>query len=188
MCFPQLLAPFAAIGKAVGGAVGAGAANLGTAGLTSVGLQTVGGLVGAFGQYQNARAAGKAASMNAAAAEKASREQYEAGQKESDKLQRQAALSQGTIRAQMAANGIDPGSGDALSFLQEQQELATEDAFTIRENARRVAQNQSTDAANYRAEASSARSASFFGPMGTLLTTGAKVGEKYAGWAAQGAY
>lgn len=185
MCFPAAMTALAGVGKTVGTALGMGGATLGPAGHASVALTTMSGLLGAYGQFANASAASKAASRNAAEAEKASREQFEAGLDDSDKQRRAAALSRGSIKAQMAANGIDPGSGDALSFLQEQQDLAEEDAFTIRENARRVAQGTSTTAANYRAEAASARSARFFEPLGTLLTTGAKVGEKYATWAAQ---
>lgn len=192
--FPALAPLFASAGTAAAtagaaaGAAGAASAGIGAMGTLSLGLSTAGGLISAYGQIQNNKATARAAKLNAAATEKASRDSIAAGEKESDKLRRQGAISTGAMRAQMAANGIDPNSADAMSLLNEQRTLIEEDAFTIRENSRRQGQGMAQQSANYTADASTARSNAFFQPMGTLLTTGAKVGEKYASWSGAGSY
>lgn len=190
MCVPAIMPALATVGKTVGTALGlgggaAGAGGLGMAGNAAVALQTIGGGLTALSQYQNAKVAGKVARQNAAAADEAARERIAAGERESDKQRRIGAIQEGRTRAAMAANGLDPTGADALSFLDEQGTLIEEDAYTIRENARRGAQQGAQTAANFRAEAATARQNAFFQPISTVLTTGAKVGNKYSTWVAE---
>ena len=192
MCFNAIMA-LPAVTKAIT-ALGGTAAATGTAAGTAAGIGTAGGIstaltvgsgiIGAYGQYVNARAQERVAEQNAAAQEEAARESITIGERESDRQRRAGAISNSRIRAQLAANGIDPGSDAALDFLDEQRELIEEDAFTIRTNALSQAQNQTRAASNFRADAATARSNAFFQPLGTVLTTGARVGAKYSQWAA----
>jgi len=205
MCFAPVISAIASIGSQIGTALGGVAGTAGAAGAAG-GLSTAftigGGLLSAYGQMQNARAAeasarasARVSEQNARAQERANLEILEAGREESDKARRQAALTQGTQRAAMAANGVDVTSADAIDLIDDSRWLAEADAFAIRENARRRAQGGAVTAANYRADAdsarmdaASARSAAFYRPLGTILTTGAKVGSKYSAWAADDQY
>lgn len=131
---------------------------------------------------QNSKAQAAAAISTAQAQEAAARDAIEQGNQESDKRRRAGAAMQAENIAGMAANGIDVGGAQALDVLDDNQFLIEEDAFSIRENARRSATNLSQSAANSRADAASAKSNSVFAPISTVLTTAAKVGNKYATW------
>lgn len=184
MCGPAILAAFPAL---AGGAAAGGAAAGAAAGSTLLGtLGTVatvgGGLVSAYAQMQNAKAASSAANATAAAQEEASRQAIEQGEQESDRKRRAGAALASENTAAMAANGVDVTGSHALDILDDSRFLVEEDAFTIRENARRSAGNMAQQAANSRTEASSQKSAAFFQPVSTLLGTAAKVGNKYSSW------
>jgi hypothetical protein len=177
----------AAAGAAAGTAAAAGsaAAGVGTAASISTALTTASGLIGAYSAYTNNKAVAEAAEKNAEMTEAASRAAIETGEDESQRQRRAGAIQLGKQKAQMAANGQDVSGENAIEFLDEQKDLIEDDAFTIRENALNQGQSLANQAGNYRAEAASANQAAFFEPLGTVLTTGAKVGSKYAGWAAQ---
>jgi hypothetical protein len=174
------------IGTALGGSAAAGgaAASAGAGGLATA--MTLGsGLISTMGMIQNSRAQAKAAEMNARAQQEAARQAIEQGQQEAERQRRAGAAMLGEQRVAMAANGVDVTSAAAIDVLDDTRFLIEEDAFAVRENARRKAQGNAQAAANYRAEASSARSQGIFGAASTLLTTGAKVGKRYAHYAAQ---
>jgi len=154
--------------------------TLGTIGtISSIG----GGVVSAYAQVQNSKAQAAAATRTAQSQDEAARDAIEQGNQESDKKRRAGAALIAENKAGMAANGMDVGSAQALDVLDDTQSLITEDAFTIRENSRRTATNLAQGAANSRAQASSANSQAFFAPVQTLLSTAARVGNKYASWA-----
>ena len=115
----------------------------------------------------------------------ASNERIEQGDEESDRRRRAAALEQGKQRAQMAANGLDVTQGDPLDVLNETKSFGEEDAFAIRENARRDARDLRQGAANAitkgRIDAANHRAEGFR----TILGTAAQVGSKYKHWAAE---
>jgi len=191
MCLPAVGAAFSSLGTMLGGTAAAGTAAAGTAaaGAGTLGtlstIATLGsGIMSAYGQRQSAKAQEAVAKANARNAEVAADNALEAGREESDKVRRRASLVQGRQRASMAANGVDVTSADAIDLLDDSKMLAEEDAFTIRENARRRAEGMDVQSANYETQASAARSEGFYRPMGTLLTTGAKVGSKYRSWVA----
>lgn len=174
MCFDPISA-IAGI-KAAVTAIGTSLGSIGT--IASIGS----GVLSAYSQVQNSKAQAAAAISTAKAQEEAARDAIEQGDQESDKRRRAGAAMQAENIAGMAANGIDVGGVQALDVLDDNQFLIEEDAFSIRENARRSATNLSQSAANSRAEAASARSNSVFAPISTVLTTAAKVGNKYATW------
>lgn len=181
-----------------GPAIAAGATKLfaGIQAATSAagGLSTVltgaAGAISTLGYLQQAKVAQSTAKRNAAIQEQAAMEALDAGQEASDRRRRQGAAAASMQRAQMAANGVDVNGPDALGLLDETRQFTAEDAFSIRENARRDARGQLQGAANSitqgRVDASNAR----FGAARTILGTGARVGEKYRHWAVEqaGAY
>ena len=137
------------------------------------------GILGAYTAYQGAKTAQAAAQASAAQADQAALQALEEGDQRSDKLRRAAHIAQGDQRVAMAANGVDVTSGNAISLLDETKALSEEDAFAIRENALRSARGYAQQAANFRAEASSARSEALFTPIRTILGTASRVGRRY---------
>lgn len=218
MCFPALLgalggagaagagAGLTAAGSAIAGAgftpmiaaiqgatglgsaaTAAGVAGAGFGGLGSV-LKMGGSLISAMGQAANARAMAAAAERSAQYAQERAREQIESGEQESDLRKRAGAKLMGENLVAMAANGIDVTSPAALDVLDDTQESVAQDAFRIRSNAYRQAKATSQQAANYKAEAASARSEGMFQPLATVLSGAAGVAERYAPWVAGNRY
>lgn len=171
--------------------MGAGGAAAGAAGASSLlgTLGTVatvgGGVLSAYSQYQNSRSQAKAAEQTAGLQQEAARDAIEQGEQDSDRQRAAGAAMAAQNKANSAANGMDVTSGQALEVLDDNNALMAEDAFAIRENARRSAGNLSQSAANSMADASSARFNSITQPIGTALGTAAKVGSRYASWAGQ---
>jgi hypothetical protein len=175
----------ATIGTALGGsaaAAGAGSAAAASAGAGGIGtaLTLASGGLTAFSQYRNAQMQAAVAERNAKAQDRAAVEAMQEGEERSTRQRQAAAVLQGQQRVGMAANGVDVSSTSALDFLDETKTLAEEDAFAIRETARRGAGNLDIAASNSRADAQSARSAAFFEPVGTVLGTASRVGRRYA--------
>lgn len=156
--------------------------TLGTAGTA---LTVGGGILSAYTQMQNAKSQAKAAEMTAVAQEEAARQSIEQGNDESDRQRRIGAIRAAENTTAFAANGVDVGSVAALDVLDDAHTINEEDAFTIRENARRTATGQFQSAANARTQASAHKSDAFFAPVQTLLSTASKVGRKYAPVAAK---
>lgn len=175
MCNPGFITTITKIGTTMAGSLGT-AATIG------------GGLITAYSQMQNARVAAQAAEATAAASSQAARETLEQGAEESDIRRRAGAAQIAENRAALAASGVDVGGEQALDILDDQSTIIREDAFAIRETARRRATGLSQSAANALTEARSQRSKATFAPISTLLTTAAKVGSKYTPYVAQGAY
>jgi hypothetical protein len=131
---------------------------------------------------QNARAMAAAAERSAQYAQEQAREKLEEGEQESDLRKRAGAKLLGENMAAMAANGIDVTSPSALDVLDDTKESVNQDAFRIRTNSWRQSKAISQQAANYRAEAQTARSQAMFQPLATILSTAASVGQRYAPW------
>lgn len=161
----------------------AAAASVGTA-LGSVGTAvTIGsGVLSAYSQVQNSRLQAQAAARTAQAQEEAARQALEQGEQESDRRRQAGAAMASSNMAAMAANGLDVSGAQALDILDDTRFLVEEDAFAIRENARRRGEGFSQAAANSMADAASARRNAFFAPVQTLLSTASTVGRRYASW------
>lgn len=189
MCIPAIMTGLATIGTsistALGGAAAAGSAAGGASALAglSTAATIAGGALTAYSGYQNAKAAEAAAKINAAEAERAAADTMRAGRDRSDLARRAAAQLRADQKVAMAANGIDVSQASALEILDETTLLGEEDAFAIRETARGAARGQNIQAANYRADAITARSEAFYRPVSTLLGTASKVGRQYASYA-----
>lgn len=140
--------------------------------------------ISAYASYRNAAMAQQVAERNAKEQDKAALQAIEQGQQESDRQRAAGARLLAEQRVGMAANGLDLSGGNALEVLTDTGRLVEQDAFAIRENARRGAGQMAVGAANSRADAMSARSEKFFGPATSLLSGAAKVGNRYASWAA----
>lgn len=187
MCVPGIetlligsLAPTAAVGSA--GVAGGLAGTLGTI------MQVGGGVVGAVSQAMNGRAMAEAARRSAAAQQQAARDALEQGEQESDQRRRAGALLMGQNQVAMAANGMDVTAAHSLDILDDTQGNVEQDAFRIRSNAQRQATQFSQGAANSMAQAASYRSQAMFQPVQTLLSTGARIGQRYASWVAAERY
>lgn len=177
MCVPLLAGLGAAAGTA-GSAVG----SIGTV------LSAIGGLVSGFSAMANAQAMAEAAQKNAEAAHRQALETLESGREESDLSNRRNRQQIAANMVAMAANGRDVTDPNALEILDDSQEVMAQDAFRIRENARRTANAQEVQAYNYRADAARYSMEAAIAPISTILSTAAKVTERYAPWVAGQTY
>lgn len=203
MCFAAALT---ALGAGLGGgaaaagtgaAVAGGAAATGAAGASGI-LGTLGtvatvgsGVIGAISQYTNAKAQADAAAQTAAFQDEQARERLEQAEEEAVLRQRAGAAQIAKNQAAMAANGIDLSGDFAIDQLATDRLILEEDVLAIRENGRRSAQAGFQQSANSRAQADGFSRDAIFKPVGTILTTAAKVGNRYAstfGQQAAGAY
>lgn len=175
MCNPAFLTTLTQIGTGLAGSLGT--------------VATIGsGLITAYSQMQNAKAATQAAEQTATAQERAAFETLQQGEDESDRRRAAGAAIKSENRVALAASGVDVGGEHALDLLDDQSTIVEEDAFAIRETARRRATGFSQDAANSLTEANSQRSEATFAPISTILTTAAKVGSKYTPYITKEAY
>lgn len=203
MCIMALGALGALTAGGGAAAAGAGAAAAGTAAVTagagaaaSTGIwgtiataaTVASGALSAYSQVQNSRASSRAAAQSAQIQEQAARDAIEQGEQESDQLRARAAQEQGENMVAMAAGGVDVEGAQALDLIGDYKSLVEEDAFSIRENARKTATGFSQQSANSMAESKTFSSNAFFKPIGTALGTVASVGNKYASWAQQGSF
>ena len=157
------------------------ASSIGTTLGTVSSLASLGaGAVSAFSSIQQGRAANKAAQVTAAQQETQARETFEQGEAESDLLRQRGASLRGKNKAALAASGVDVTQGDALDLLDDQSTLVEEDAFAIRENARKGATSIAGQAQQTLQTGANAQGAGLGQAFGTILTTAGKVGSRYA--------
>lgn len=164
-------------------AAGTAAASAGIWGTIATAATVGSGLLSAYSQVQNNRSMAKAARQTSEAQSAAALEALEQGEQESDRLRARAAQQQGENVVALAAQGVDVSGAQAIDLLGDSALLVEEDAFSIRENARRTAEGYSQQAANSMSQARTYDSNAFFQPIGTALGTVSKVGNKYAAWA-----
>lgn len=180
MCFDPIsaLGALKGIGTALTGG-GAAASAGGFWGTLGTAATAGSGLISAYSAIQSGNAQAAAANATADAQERAALEALEAGERENLLARRRAAQFNGDNRVAMAANGVDVNSATALDLLNDNRLQQEEDAFAIRENARRSANTYGQQAANSRTEARGAKSAGRWGAAGTILGTAARVGERF---------
>lgn len=129
------------------------------------------------GQYQ-AEVADQNAKLNDFRAEQAG--QIGAMQEERHRAKvRQLA---GTQRANLAANGVDLGSGTALDMVTETYTMGEQDALMVRYNAMNEAWGFRTEAVNDRNRGRFAKAQGKNAAMGTYLTTAATMSGQYASY------
>ena len=136
-------------------------------------------VIGAAGTLMQGMAANSAAKAQAAAANQNARnaeaQAHDAivrGGQEELRLRRQMAQLQGTQRSALAASGMDIDSGSALDVQDASMPEGEQDAAAIRFNAAREGWGHQVQAANYRNEASAARSAGRNALFGSIVGAG----------------
>lgn len=162
--FPALLGGGAAAGAAAGSSVAL------TQAATT--MQIIGQIVGITAGIAGAVSASNAAKANAAIAEDNAKR---ATQEAAAKAQEQDVKARGELGAFLAesgASGLSLGSGSTLLRRQSLTELAAKDRGYITYEGAREATNFKQTAADYRAEARSARNAGFFNAVGGALEIG----------------
>lgn len=130
-------------------------------------LSGFGGIVGAVGAYQSARAQkarlqyeANIADANASLAEDNSRLALVIGQKQQYAHELKTNQVFGSQRASMAANGVDLGQGSANEVLASTKFMSGVDSMTIADNAAQQSKVLGVEADNYRMSAKMARDAS----------------------------
>jgi hypothetical protein len=124
----------------------------------------------AYTQYQQGRYASKVAEANADIATAQANDAINRGNAEAEQRRRETRQRLGTQAATMGATGADLSTGNALDIFGDTAQFGTLDSLTTVNNAQREAYGYQVQAANYKAEASSARKQGNVGAATTLLT------------------
>lgn len=147
-----------------------------------IGLSLVGTMVQANAQMENARFQHQTAVKNAKAAQIAADENYEVGRNEIEKKQKAIAALISKQRVNMAANGIDVGSDDPLSMLDNTRELGDADLNAIAGNYKRQSQAFAQQSYNYAREGENALNIGKAQAFGTVLTGLAGASSKFGSY------
>lgn len=158
----------AAIGgsAAIAGGIGSvGAATAASApgwlGLAGTASSLLGGVTGAVGAYEQGQAASKAAKFNAQVERANAAISHEnaniagqAGAEQAFQVGLKNRATQGSIKANQAAAGVEVNSGSALDVRSSAAELGQLDALTVRSNAAREAYGYQQQAESHVAQSS----------------------------------
>jgi len=123
----------------------------------------------AKGKFQEAELIASAEELD-----RASAEAKELGQERASDTLEQARQLQGTQRAQLAASGVDIGSGSAAQVLEQTVDFGIQDAITVKTNAYRQAFGLEKQAVNQRAAAKVSRAGRKFEQKATIIAGGLK--------------
>lgn len=123
-------------------------------------LAAAGAVMGAMGAYNSAGQQKSSlnfqagmSDINARMAEQAAQTTLSAGQRDEQNARLKTAALKGTQTANLAANGVDLGSGSATNILTTTDVMGESDALTINANTSRAALAQRTQAVNYQNDA-----------------------------------
>lgn len=125
--------------------------------IASTAVAAAGVAYSAVSSSNQAKYQSKVNNANAAMAEKASADALERGRTDAKNQARRSAALKGDQSAAMAANGLDLSFGSPLDIASDTATLGSEDALTVRENARRESLGYSINSANYSAQAAASR-------------------------------
>ena len=131
----------------------------------AMGAQAVGGVAQAIGAYDSTAARRNMLGMDAQIAQLQGSQALAAGQAQEEDSRLQSGQLFGRQRAQLAANGVQLGSGSALDLLTGTKVIGNIDATTIHNNALRAAWGYQTQSDIDRYAASN------LNPTTTALTT-----------------
>lgn len=149
-------------------------------GFSSAAATTVGAVTKAAGAYTDAKARKGALRAQAQIADEQGRQALAVGEHEEQNSDLRTGALFGQQRANLAANGVDLGSGSALDVLASTKFLGIKDAMTIHDNALRTAYTYRTQASLLN------QSASNISPLlsaGTsLLGSAGTVGKSWYDW------
>ncbi|HEE9896937.1 TPA: hypothetical protein R8G28_000227 [Citrobacter freundii] len=132
-------------------------------------MLAMGGLQ-AYNQYQTGKYESAVANQNADIAEAQAQDSINRGNAQADEVRRRNRQAAGTQAATMGATGADLSTGGALDIFGDTAQFGALDALTTVNNAQREAYGYEVQAANYKAQASSARKQGNMGAFTTLLT------------------
>lgn len=133
----------------------------------------------AYNQYQQGKYTAAVAQQNADVATAQANDAINRGNAEADQRRRETRQRHGTQAAIMGATGADMSSGSALDIFGDTAQFGALDALTTVNNAQREAYGYQTQAANYEAQASAAKSSGTIGAATTLLTAPLKAYDAY---------
>jgi hypothetical protein len=132
-------------------------------------FSALGTVVGAVGTIASAQAQANAADFKAKQERMLAEDALKRGSQQEQSQRRKTAALAARQKAVMAASNVDLGSGSPLAILGDTAQLGELDAQVIRDNARRQENYHSTNATLSAMEADNAKTAGFFGAMGTVL-------------------
>lgn len=140
----------------------------------AIALMAGAGLVSAYGQHQAGRYTQAVASENARVAELAARDAERRGHLDEMRHRRRVRHLIGRQQAQLAASGVDVGSGSAASLITGTAGEAELDALTLRYNAQLEAWGMRAQATDIRAQGRLAKLRGNYGAAESLLTAGSQ--------------
>lgn len=139
--------------------------------MTAAGQLQAGAYASRMARYQ-----GQVADQNKAIAKEGANDAIARGQTEQRQLGREVAQRAGMQEARMGANNVDITQGSAARVLSDTAMIGAEDSAALAENVRRQVKSMQTDIWNYesekrakKAEASQAKTASYFAAGSTIL-------------------
>lgn len=135
--------------------------------------------VGVIGQVQQAKAQENAANFRTKQERMLAEDALARGAQQEQAQRRKTAALMGRQRAVMAASNVDLGSGSPLAILGDTAALGELDAQVIKDNARRQENFHNTNAKLSTMEADNARTAGFFGAVGTALGGATMLADKW---------
>lgn len=144
-------------------------------------LQTAGAVVVTVGTIASGAYQAQIANNNAKIAEQNAAYARQAGQEQAAQESRKAAVEQGAIRTAIAANNVDVNTGSAADVQAGAREIGKLDAETVLNNAELSAYGYTTQANNYRAQASQDMAGGILGGLGTLLSNAKGLNLKWGG-------
>lgn len=172
------VAPLLGLGAAAGGtaaAVGGTAAAAGSAASLSSVLGTVGAVASGVGTIYSGLYSAQVAKNNAKVAEQNADYARKAGQQQAEEESMKGAQKVGAVKAAQAASGVDVNSGSALDTQIGQREVDKLDTETILNNAELQAYGYTTQAQNFKAQASQDAIGGVIGGIGTLASKASAV-------------
>lgn len=125
--------------------------------------------IGAYAQYQSSSYTAAVANRNAAQAEIFAKDAVARGEQKADQERRKVGYKIGAQRVGLAASNVDVGSGMGLDIIGDTALLGEMDVQIIRQNADREAKGYKNQAANFRMEASAAKSSGLWNTLGTVV-------------------
>lgn len=126
--------------------------------------------VSAYNQYQSGKYTAAVAEQNADVATAQAQDSINRGNAQADEVRRRNRQAAGTQTATMGATGADLSTGNALDIFGDTAQFGTLDSLTTVNNAQREAYGYQVQAANYEAQADSAKKQGSMGAFTTLLT------------------
>lgn len=137
--------------------------------------------VSAMGAMEAASAREREADYNRQVSEMKARDAINRGNIDAEQQRMKAAKVSGAQRAAMGASGAVVDSGSFADILVDTATMGEKDAQNIRTNAMREAWGYESQAESYKLQKQRARIEGEYAAMGTMLTSGSRIGSKM-GW------